>query len=59
MPDAVARYGPIDPNIWVQEHIDGWNKQKAWTASICSTLSFSNHKAAAQHPGMAKIDTVF
>jgi hypothetical protein len=59
MPDDVARKGPIDPNISVKEHIDGWNKQKARTASVRAALSFSNHKAAAQHPGMAKIDTLF
>jgi hypothetical protein len=59
MPDTVARKGPIDPNISVQEHIDGWNNQKARTASVHAALSFGDHKAAAQHPGMAKIDTLF
>jgi hypothetical protein len=43
MPDAVARAGPIDPHIPVQEHIDGWNKQNSLRSlihqpqSICPT----------------------
>jgi hypothetical protein len=58
MPDSVVKAGPIDPQISVEEHIAGWNAQKERTASVRTALSFSDHKAAAQHPGLAKIDTL-
>jgi hypothetical protein len=58
MPNSVVKAGPIDPDISVAEHIAGWNAQKERTASVRTALSFSDHKAAAQHPGLAKIDTL-
>jgi hypothetical protein len=58
MPDSVVKAGPIDPEISVTEHISGWNAQKERTASVRSALLFSDHKAAAQHPGLAKINTL-
>jgi hypothetical protein len=58
MPESVIKEGPIDPDISVTEHIAGLNAQKERTASVRSALSFSDHKAAAQHPGLAKSDTL-
>jgi hypothetical protein len=58
-PACVSREGLIDSTLSVHDHIQGWKKQKERTALVCSDLSFSDHKAATQHPGMAKIDTLF
>jgi hypothetical protein len=59
MPACVIKEGPIDSTLSVADHIQGWKKQKERTASVRSDLSFSDHKAATRHPGMAKIDTLF
>jgi hypothetical protein len=58
-PVCVSREGLIDSTLSVHDHIQGWKKQKERTASVRSYLSFSDHKAGTQHPGMAKIDTLF
>jgi hypothetical protein len=59
MSASVLKEGPIDSTLAVADHIQGWKKQKERTALVRSNLSFSDHKAATQHSGMTKIDTLF
>jgi hypothetical protein len=56
MEDRVRAAGPIPTTISLQEHQQGWKKQKERTASVRSGLSFSDHKAASEDDDMSEID---
>jgi hypothetical protein len=56
MSKACSDAGPISSTISIEEHKQGWRKQKEKTASVKSGLSFSDHKAAVYDDDMAEID---
>ena len=56
MPNVVTEAGIIAPLVTLDEHRSGWRKEKERTASVRTELTFSDFKAAAEHPGLAEID---
>jgi hypothetical protein len=56
MSNACSAAGPIVSTISLDEHKQGWKKQKEKTALVNSGLSFSDHKAAIYDDNMAEID---
>jgi hypothetical protein len=56
MPDIVRKAGTISTDIYLQDHIRGWRRQKERTGSVRTAVGFSDHIAATYHNGMAEID---
>ena len=56
IPEKVWSQGIMYPGITIDEHIRVWRSQRTMTASTSTQLNFSDHQAAIQHPGMAKVD---
>jgi hypothetical protein len=58
-PDVIQQEGPISTVITLEDHIQGWQRQKERTASVRSELGFADHIAATYHKGMAETDRMF
>jgi hypothetical protein len=57
MPEFVRQAGTtIYTDISLQDHIQGWRRQKERTGSVRTALGFLDHIAAMYHNGMAEID---
>jgi hypothetical protein len=56
MEEKTRKAGPIPATLSLEEHQNGWKKQKEKTASVSSGLAFSDHKAASYDDEMSEID---
>ena len=55
-PEIVNQVGDISPEISLEEHIKGWEKQKLRTSSERSQLLFPDFKAATTNKRLAALD---
>jgi hypothetical protein len=55
-PEILIQQGPVTVELLLEEHTQGWKRQKEAMASEPTGLSFSHYKAASQDGMISEVD---